>query len=133
MIRHHPSWRFGPNNSIAWLPKFYYGGSKRHKLPSDLEFIFKYLDCLPEDRQKEASEKYDEIFKRHVNSGQLRKARYEANKFLQDFVKGYHKPGTEPEKTEKPKESSRLKQWISKTRNAQDKSRPGIDLGDKNR
>ncbi|ENC6709549.1 hypothetical protein ABKY54_004155 [Vibrio harveyi] len=135
MIKHHPSWRFGQHHTVAWYPRFYYSGSIKHKLESDRDFIFKHLHCLPEELQKEASETYEEIFKRHLNKKQFRQARYEANKFLQVFTKTHCMPKREVElktpSTPKAAGNSNWSQWVAKTRKAQQDSKKKIYLGGK--
>ncbi|WP_259556310.1 hypothetical protein [Vibrio harveyi] len=137
MIKHHPSWRFGPNASIAWYPKFYYSGSRRHKIDSDKDFIFKHLNCLTEEAQREASEKYDEIFKGHLNKRELRAARYNANKFLQEFTKEHVMPSRksvqplEDDSKPKPKAANaKMAALIARAKEAQKAKRKKIDLGE---
>ncbi len=69
------------------LPKFWYSGSKKWGIASDLGFITERLKWLSYENQKIASEQYDDIFKFHINKGEVMLARKNANMMLNDFVK----------------------------------------------
>ncbi|WP_159066158.1 hypothetical protein [Vibrio harveyi] len=126
MCRHHPNWRFGQNANIAWIPKFFYGGSKHHNLPSDRDWIFKHLELLSEDNQKIASEEYEQIFLSFHNKGEFRKARYEANKFLQDFTNSHYATGKPMQPAENKTDHNKLGKKIAQVRKTQRDSRPRI-------
>ncbi|NUW66932.1 hypothetical protein [Vibrio coralliilyticus] len=71
---------------VVHTPKFYYSGSKKWRLPSDRGFIVKRLAELTEPQQRIASERYEQLYLRRFNQKQYREARYEANRFLQDYT-----------------------------------------------
>ncbi|HGS5009492.1 TPA: hypothetical protein ACMDOR_003881 [Vibrio parahaemolyticus] len=68
------------------LPKFWYDGSKKWGIASDLTFIIERLNRLSYENQKIASEQYDDIFKFHINKGEVTLARKNANTMLNDFA-----------------------------------------------
>ncbi len=126
MYGHHPDCRFGDRQLVAWYPKFYYGGSKHHNLPSDRDWIFKYLELLSEDNQKIVSEEYEQIFLSFHNRGEFRKARYEANKFLQDFTNSHYATGEPMQPAENKTDHNKLGKKIAQVRKTQRDSRPRI-------
>ncbi len=71
------------------LPKFWYSGSKKWGIASDLGFISERLKWLSYENQKIVSEQYDEIFKHHINRGEVTLARKNANTMLNEFVKEF--------------------------------------------
>ncbi|EGQ8055454.1 hypothetical protein HPX47_002856 [Vibrio alginolyticus] len=71
------------------LPEFWYSGSKKWGIASDLGFITERLKWLSYENQKIASEQYDEIYKHHINKGEVTLARKNANTMLNDFVKEF--------------------------------------------
>lgn len=74
---------------IHKTPEMYYSGSKKHGISSDLVFIQSKLGRLNRENQLIACETYEEIYKRHINAGEYRLARLNANKFLNEFANEY--------------------------------------------
>ncbi|EHH1240756.1 hypothetical protein CGH86_02350 [Vibrio parahaemolyticus] len=74
---------------IYYLPKFWYAGSKKWGIPSDLPFIEGKLQRLNMVNQKVASEQYEDIYKHFHNCGEWRKARELANQMLNDIANDY--------------------------------------------
>lgn len=70
-------------------PLFWYCGSKKWGIASDIHFIRERLQWLSYENQKIACDEYDEIYKRHINSGEVRLARLNANTMLNELVKKY--------------------------------------------
>ncbi len=66
-------------------PLFYYSGNRFSK--SDKPFIRKHLECLSPEAQKHVSEIYGDIYRKYFNNKEYSKARYYANKYLQEFTK----------------------------------------------
>ncbi|TOP41286.1 hypothetical protein, partial [Vibrio parahaemolyticus] len=64
----------------------WYDGSKKWGIASDLTFIVERLNRLSYENQKIASEQYDDIFKFHINKGEVTLARKNANTMLNDFA-----------------------------------------------
>lgn len=111
-----------------YFPLFWYGGSKRHDIPSDKEFIEARLSCLPPDQRVWVSEEYSEIFKRHINAGRYRLARLEANEFLDNYVREIFHAVPKQERQDNVQNEKWIRERIAKVRAAQKKSRPGIRL-----
>lgn len=112
---------------VKSFPLFYYGGSKHHNLPSDRDFIEKRLNCLSVDSRKLVSEEYTQIFLSHINKGEYRLARFDANTFLDNFVGDIFKM-----KEEEREANANNHAWISKriqqVREAQRQARAKIVL-----
>lgn len=64
------------------FPLFYFSGNRHQK--SDRAFIQSRLDALNRENRLVACVVYEELYKRHLNKGEGRKARLRANAFLTD-------------------------------------------------
>lgn len=115
---------------ITFFPKFWYSGSKKWNIESDKPFIEKHLIYLTPDLQKQVSEQYEEIYKRHFNAGEYRLARYNANKHLQDFARENwnYIPNQNQERGSNQNPKQHL---VEKCKKAQRENRPKIYLRSK--
>lgn len=110
-----------------YFPLFYYSGSKHHNLPSDRDFIAARLNCLPVNVRKMVSEEYTQIFLTHLNKGEYRLARLNANTFLHNFVGDVFKV-KEDEREENASNQEWIRDKIKQVRNAQRATRKRIIL-----
>ncbi|QKN84432.1 hypothetical protein MARILYN_24 [Vibrio phage Marilyn] len=109
-----------------YFPLFYYGGSKKHGIPSGRPFIEARISCLPDVQRQLVASEYDEIYKRNWNAGRYREARYEANAFLNNYVRDVFQGTTEQERETHIVNEDWIKQRIAKVREAQKSTRKKI-------
>lgn len=95
----------------SFTPKFWYSGSKKWGIASDVTFIEERMKWLSRENQKIAAETYDEIYKHYINKKQLQNARYYANKMLNDFVNDY---GVTKEEYKQLQASDKSQDWVNK-------------------
>lgn len=116
------------------LPKFWYDGSKKWGIASDLTFIIERLNRLSYENQKIASEQYDDIFKFHINKGEVTLARKNANMMLNDFVKEF---GISKIDYQKLKAANDDQAWIDtqveRLKRAQKTAKPRIEFRERKR
>lgn len=111
-----------------YFPLFWYGGSKRHGIPSDKPFIEARLNCLPADQRIYVSEEYTKIFVTHHNAKRYREARKEANEFLDNYVREVFHAVPEKERNDNITNQKWIQERITKVREAQKNMKPKIVL-----
>lgn len=107
-------------------PKFYYSGSRRHGLASDLNFIMNLINFIPVGARQAVSEEYENIYRYHFNRKEYREARYHANKFLQSVTKDLVKNASPEERKENEHNAQWIRERINKVRAAQKATRKTI-------
>ncbi len=120
---------------IHYRQMFWYSGSKKWGIPSDMAFIEGKLQRLSIENQKIASEQYEEIYKHYHNRGEWRKARELANSMLNDMANEYGISLKEYQSIKAANDDlqsaqSRVDEMIEKAKSAQKLAKPRIHFRD---